>query len=338
MRMWNGVKHCLATLSARRSMAGLGAALAITALATPAPAAETLKVLVGFPAGSGLDVITRIIAERVQTDTGRAVIVDNRGGSGGRIAAEALARTEPNGNTILAAPIVTTAFSPFVFKRLGFDPLKDLAPITRLGTFKFALAVNKDVPVETVEQFIAYTRANPGKVNYGSLSAGTPSHFLGAMFSRATGADMRHVAYRGSGPATIALLGGEVQAVFNTTAAMLPLYQDKQVKLLAVTGSERASALPQVPTFGELKLGLGDIESAELWYGFFAPGGTPDAVIREHGAVLAKALSDADVRARLKELDIDVVIDTPEEFAKIIRADYDRWGRIIRESGFTLSE
>jgi tripartite-type tricarboxylate transporter receptor subunit TctC len=307
-------------------------------LATPLAAAETLKILVGFPAGSGLDVITRTIAERVRIDTARTIIVDNRGGSGGRIAAEALAKSEPNGNTLLAAPIVTTAFSPFVFKRLGFDPLKDLAPVTRLGTFKFALAVNKDVPVDSVEQFIAYTRANPGKMNYGSLSAGTPSHFLGAMFGRSTGIDLKHVPYRGSGPATIGLLGAEVQAVFNTTAAMMPLYQDKQVKLLAVTGAERSPVLPDVPTFRELKLGLGDIEAAELWYGFFAPGGTPDTVIREHAAVIGQALRDPDVRARLKDLDIDVVIDTPEEFAKIVAADYDRWGRIIRETGFTLSE
>ena len=126
--------------------------------------------------------------------------------------------------------------------------------------------------------------------------------------------------------------------MFNTTAAMMPLYQDKQVKLLAVTGAERSPVLPDVPTFRELKLGLGDIEAAELWYGFFAPGGTPDTVIREHAAVIGQALRDPDVRARLKDLDIDVVIDTPEEFAKIVAADYDRWGRIIRETGFTLSE
>lgn len=317
----------------RQVIARLCAAAALMVIATPLLAAETLKILVGFPAGSGLDVITRIIAERVRVDSARPVIVDNRGGSGGRIAAEALARAEPDGNMILAAPIVTTAFSPFVFKRLGFDPLKDLAPITRLGTFKFALAVNRDVPADTVEQFIAYTKTNPGKINYGSLSAGTPSHFLGAMFARATSLDLKQVPYRGSGPATIGLLGAEVHAVFNTTAAMLPLYQDKQIKLLAVTGSERSPELPEVPTFRELKLGLGDIEAAELWYGFFAPGKTPDAVIREHGAGLGRALRDPGVRARLKELDIEVVIDTPEEFAKIISADCERWAGSSARAG-----
>lgn len=314
------------------------ALLLASALPRPVLAAEAIKMLVGFPAGSGLDVITRIVTEQITRDTGRAFVVDNRGGSGGRIAAEATAKADPDGRTVLAAPIVTTAFSPFVFKRLGFDALKDLTPITRIGTFRFALAVNKDVPASTLKEFIAFVKANPGKINYASLSAGTPSHFLGAMFNRATGLDMQHVPYRGSGPATLGLLGGEVHATFNTTAALMPLYLDKQVKLLAVTGNGRSSTLPDIPTFKEANLGLGDMEEADMWYGFFAPGGTPGPVVAELNQEIGKALNNDTVRARLKELDIEVIVDKPEDFAKVVRNDYERWGRIIKETGFTLGE
>ena len=145
---------------------------------------------------------------------------------------------------------------------------------TRVGNFKFTLAVNNDVPANTVQEFVAYVKANPGKVSYATPGPGTPAHFLGAMFNKATGTDLLHVPYRGSGPAALALLGGEVPSAINTTVAWGPLYKDKKVKLLAVTGLKRSPTLPDVPTFGELKMNLGDIESAEIWYGFLTQGRT----------------------------------------------------------------
>ena len=305
--------------------------------ATPA-AADQLKIVVGFAAGSGVDAVTRVVAERVRVATGMTVIVENRPGGGGRVAAEVVARAEPDGNTILSAPIVTTAFTPFVFKKPGFDALTDLAPITRLGNFKFTLALNAGVPADTLGEFISYVKANPGKINYGSTGAGTPAHFLGVMFNRASGTDLVHVPYSGSGPAAIALLSGQVQSAFNTTVAMLPFYQDKKVKLLAVTGSSRARALPDVPTFAELKLNLGDIEHAEMWYGFFAPGKTPPAKVANLNTILVEALHDQTVRERLATLDIDVATDTPGEFSSLVKADYDRWGAVIRSTGFTVGE
>ena len=200
------------------------------------------------------------------------------------------------------------------------------------------LAVNNTVPANSVAEFIKYVKANPGKISYGSLSAGTPSHFLGAMFNRSTGTDILHVPYRGSGPATVALLANEVHAVFNTTAASMEMYKAGKIKLLAVTGAERSPALPDVPTFRELKLDLGAIEEADMWYGFLAPGKMPRATVLELNGMIRKALDDPTVRARLLTLDIEAVTDTPEDFAKIVRDDYERWGGIIRASGFTLSE
>jgi tripartite-type tricarboxylate transporter receptor subunit TctC len=322
----------------RRFILGLAAAWLLVSSAQAVAAAERLRVVVGFAAGSGLDVITRVVASRVQTATGQAVIVENRPGAGGRVAAEAVAHAEPDGNVILAAPIVTTAFTPFVYKTLSFDPLNDLTPVTRLGNFKFALAVNGDVPVGGLKEFVAYAKAHPGKIGYGTPGPGTPAHFLGAMFNRATGTDLLHVPYRGSGPAATALLGGEVVSNFNTTVALLPLHRDKRVKMLAITGAARSPALPDVPTFGELAMNLGDLESAELWYGFLAPGKTPPQTVRSLNAILVEALNDPTVRDKLQTLDVEVATDTPEAFARIVKADYERWGQVIRSTGFTLNE
>jgi len=311
---------------------------ALFALPAHQSCAEPLKIIVGFPAGSGLDVLTRLIAEQIRVATNNPVIVDNRPGGGGRIAAEAVARAEPDGTTILSAPIVTTAFMPFVYKKLNFDPMKDLAPITRLGNFQFALALNNAVPAGDVKGFVDWVKANPGKVNYGSLSAGTPSHFLGAMFNRATGTDMQHVPYKGSAPVNIDLQGGQIQATFNTTVSMMELYKGNKIKLLAVTGLSRSPSLPDVPTFKELRMNLGPMEDAELWYGFLAPGKTPAPVIRELNAQIVAALNNPDIRRQIANLDIQVETDTPEEFARIIAADYKRWGDVIRSTGFTLDE
>ncbi|HEY7247205.1 MAG TPA: tripartite tricarboxylate transporter substrate-binding protein [Xanthobacteraceae bacterium] len=297
-----------------------------------------MKLIVGFAAGSGVDSIARLVAERVRIVSGRTVIVENRPGGGGRIAAEAVVRAEPDGGTVLFAPIVTTAFTPFMFKNPGFDPLRDLAPITRLGNFKFTLALNAGVPANTVQELVAYVRANPGKVSYSTPGAGTPAHFLGAMFNRATGTDLVHVPYRGSGPAAMAVLAGEVQSTINTTIAMLPFYKSRGVKLLAVTGAARAAPMPDVPTFAELKMSLGDIEDAEMWYGFLAPGKTTPGTVNSLNALLIEALEDSGVRDLLRDQDIEVATSTPQEFSKLIKADYERWGAVIRASGFTLSE
>jgi tripartite-type tricarboxylate transporter receptor subunit TctC len=322
-----------------RLLAPLTLALSLgNAHVTAAQAQEPLKIVIGFPAGSGLDVLTRLIAEQVRIDTGMPIVVDNRPGGGGRIAAEYVAKAEPDGKTILSAPIVTTAFTPFVYKKLNFDPMKDLAPITRLGNFQFALATNNDVPAKSVKDFIAWVRANPGKVNYGSLSAGTPSHFLGEMFNRATGTDMQHIPYKGSGPVNIDLQAGQIQATFNTTVATMELFKGGKINLLAVTGSARSPSLPDVPTFKELNLNLGPMEDAELWYGFLAPGKTPAPVIAKLNSQIVAALKNPQIREKITNLDIQVVTDTPEEFAKVIANDYKLWGEIIKSTGFSLDQ
>lgn len=300
--------------------------------------AEQLKIVAGFEAGSSLDTIGRVVAEAIRKKTGWTVIVENRAAAGGRVAAEVVARGEPDGSVILVAPLVTTAFTPFVHKTLSFDPMTDLVPLTRAGNFKFALAVNNKIPVSTVSEFVAYVKSHPATVSYGTPGVGTPAHFLGAMFNRATGTDLVHVPFRGSGPASTALIGEQIQSVFNPTAPLLPLAKDGRIKILAVTGKTRSPALPDVPTFADLKMDLGDMEDAELWYGFLAPGKTPSPIVQRLNAVLVDALSEPDVQARIRAIDIEPVTDTTEEFAKRVKADYDRWGKIIKASGFTLDD
>jgi tripartite-type tricarboxylate transporter receptor subunit TctC len=335
---------CRRSLSGLISLRPLVVFLALAGLGlTAAPAAaqqsdRPLRFLVGFPPGGGLDSMTRVIAERLHVATGRTVVVENKAGAAGRIAAEAVVHGDADGSLVLSAPIVTTAFFPFIYNKLGFDPLRDLAPVTRFATFQFALAVGPQVPATTVAEFIAYLKAHPKSGNYGSLSPGTPSHFLGEMFTRATGTDMNHVPYRGSAPALIDLQGGQITAVFDTTASVMQLGRAGKIRLLAVTGAHRSPLLPDVPTFAELKLGLGDMETADLWYGFFVPGGTPPATVRELNAAIVAALHDPDVIDKLNRLDVRVETDTPEEFSARIAADYERWGRIIRATGFKVSE
>ena len=299
-------------------------------------ASAQTKIVVGFAAGSGVDVIARIVGARLQGIVGEPVIIENRPGAGGRIAAQVTINADPDGKTILLAPIVTTAFTPFMYAKPGYDALKDLLPITRLGNFKFALAVNNNLPASSVKDFAAYATKNPGTVTYATPGIGTPAHFLGVMFNRAIGTDLLHVPYKGSGPAATALLSGEVLSTFNTTVALIPLGQSQKVKLVGVPGARGSPALPDTPTLAELKMNLGDIESAELWYGFFAPANTPPDVVRKINYALVAVLKDPEVRGKMETLDIEVATDTPEAFAEIVKNDYERWGRVIRSSGFTV--
>jgi tripartite-type tricarboxylate transporter receptor subunit TctC len=317
-----------------KSVGGAAAALATRAEAQTAE--KTTKVIVGFPAGGGLDAMSRIIVDKLRAQTGIAAIVENKPGAAGRIAAEAVVRAEPDGSTLLSAPIVATAFYPFIYKSLPFDPLVDLAPISRFCTFQFALAVNAKLSTTTLADFLSYARANKERVNFGSLGAGTPSHFLGVMLNQAAGIEMAHVPYRGSAPAITDLLGGTIQAAFDTTASLMEQYKAGTIRLLAITGANRSPRLPDVPTFAELKLGLGDIEAADFWYGFFATGKTPEPVLDRLNGNLRSVLADPTVQQLLSALDVGVVADTRAEFARIIKADYDRWGSVIKSTGFTL--
>jgi len=328
----------------RRIMTLLRRSLLAATLAAPglrrasAQAARPIRLLVGFPPGASLDLLARLIAEPMAQRLGRPVIVENRGGGGGRVAAEALARAPGDGEWLMAAPIVVPVFFPFLYDRLPFDPAADIAPVAMLTGFSFALAVRRDHPARTLAEFIPWARPRGDAVTYGSLSAGTPSHFLGLLFNRATGTQMRHVPYRGGAPLTTALLAGEVDAGFSTTAGLAGQLQDGSLRALAVTGGTRSPLAPEVPSFAELGPELAEMGRAGLWYGLFAPGRTPAPVIAAQADAAMAALTVPSVAERLRQLDLPPQPEGPAPFAATIAADRERWAPLIRASGFRLED
>jgi len=314
--------------------------LLLTPLVTPALAQtiRPLRLLVGFPPGASLDLLARLLAEPMATRLGRPVVVENRAGGGGRVAAEALARAPGDGEVLMAAPIVVPVFFPFLYARLPFDAATDIAPVAMLTGFSFALAVRRDHPARDLAGFIAWARPRGEAATYGSLSAGTPSHFLGLLFNRATGTALRHVPYRGGAPLTTALLAGEVDAGFPTTAGIAGQLQDGSLRALAVSGATRSPLAPEVPSFSELGPNLAEMGRAGLWYGLFAPGRTPDTAVQAQAAAALGALAEPGLAERLRALDLPPQPQDPAAFAATIAADRNSWGPLIRASGFQLED
>lgn len=269
-------------------------------LAAPALRANTpLRPLVGFPPGGALDIIARLVAAPMQRAGGGPVIVENRAGGGGRIAAAAVAAAAvADGSVATLAPSVVTGFFPHIYRNLPFDPLADLAPVTMATTFRFGLAVRADHPAPDLRGFLDAMRARADGGTYGSLSAGTPSHFLGALLNREARLSMQHVPYRGSAPLVTALVAGEVQTGFDNTASLIAQVRDGRLRCLAVTGGTRSPLLPDVPTFAEAGLALGEVERAAFWYGVFAPGRTTPDARAALAARFAEAVQDRAVAAR----------------------------------------
>lgn len=302
-------------------------------------AQEASRLVVGFPPGGTLDVLARATAQAIAEESGQSVIVENQPGAGGLLAAQSVAKAKPDGRTLLIAPVVLTAFFPHLYRKLSFDPLRDLQPVAELGTFNFALVVGAAVPVQSVSDWVAYVKARPGKVQYASFGAGTPSHFVGAMLNQAAGIDMLHVPYKGAAPAIQAVLTGEVQAAFVLTGgATLQQIKAGKIKALAVTGATRSPLLPDVPTFSESGLGLKAMENASLWYGFFAPAGTPPAAIERWHATLTASARSPSVRDVLAREDIVPAFASTADFAQKIQRDFRNWGDVIRATGFKLEE
>ena len=233
----------------------------------------------------------------------------------------------------MVAPINVVAVHPFVFKNLSFDPLTDLVPVAEFGSFRYGLAVNNSVSANNVRDFISWVRARPGKVSFASLGTGSGAQLLGNLFNKTVGTDMVEVPYKGSAPGLIDLRGGRVQATFDTVASLAEQHKSGAIKLLAVTGSQRSPLMPDVPTFKEAKLNMGDIETSEFWYGVFAPKGTPPAVVEKLNETINAALKTAQLKARLEPLDIISSPKSVSSFTAITKQDNQLWGKIIREGG-----
>jgi tripartite-type tricarboxylate transporter receptor subunit TctC len=309
-------------------------ALAAAAMSLPAGAqtypTRPVKLVVPFPPGGSLDITGRLIAQRLSEMWGQAVVVENKPGAGGNIGADFVAKSPPDGYTILLGALSTHAVNPNLYAKMPYDAVKDFAPITLIAITPNVLVVNAATPVNNVKEFIAWTKANPGKLAFGSGSNGSAGHLAGELYKVDTGTDAVHIPFKGGAPATQALLAGDTQFMFDNLANAMAQVKAGKLKALAVTTAQRSPLIPELPTMAEAGLPGFDIST---WYGLFAPAGTPAAIVAKWNADVTKILTTPDVRAKLMADGAEPAPDTPEQFAQMISRELAKYARIIKASG-----
>jgi tripartite-type tricarboxylate transporter receptor subunit TctC len=304
-------------------------------LSTAASAAfpeKPIKLIVPFPAGGAADVMARSMAQRLGTELGQSIVIDNRAGAGGQTAAEAAAKSPPDGYTLFFATMGTQAINPALYRKLRYDPVKDFAPISLTHITPRVLVVGPSVPAKDIGELIALAKRKPGGLTYGSAGNGSSSHLSGALFETLAGVNMLHVPYKGSAPLLTDILAGRVDMTFDSYTVYETHIQAGKVRPLGVTSKLRMKALPQVPTIAEAGLTGYDVSN---WLGVLAPAGTPKDVIATIHAALGRGMANAEMRQQLFALGIETTFGTPDEFAALIRAELPRWAEIVRKSGAT---
>jgi tripartite-type tricarboxylate transporter receptor subunit TctC len=294
---------------------------------------KPLKLVVPFTAGGSTDTVARIVAEKLTTRLGQPVIVDNRAGAGGAIGSDFVAKSPADGYTMLVGTSSTMAIAPYVYTKLAYNPTRDFAPVSLLGTADIIIVVNSQVPVRTVKELLDYAKANPGKLTFASGGNGSISHLLGEYFKSMAHVDMLHVPYKGDAQMVTDLLGGQVNMAFGTAVAFLPHVKSGKVVALAVTNPKRSTTQTQLPTVSEA--GVPGYEAVQ-WFGIALPAGTPHEIVQRLNGEILAILAMPDVRARFSELGFDVVGDKPEEFAAFLRAENAKWKKIAEISGTRL--
>jgi len=301
-------------------------------LALPAGAQDkTLKFVLGYPPGASSDLLTRLLADKMRPALGMHTIVENRTGAGGIVGTESVKNSPPDGTTLLLTPLAPmVAFPHSHGAAVRYDPFKDFAPVAHICDFQLALVVNAELPAKTVAEYVALVKRDPKAGDYASAAAGSLPHYLGVMFAKAAGLNMTHVPYRGTAPALQALVGGEVKAAMFVLADALTTVRSGKARLLAVAGAKRASMAPDVPTFKELGYDL----EASAWYALFAPAGTPKELIDKYAKAAIDVVRSPDMSQRLEQMGLEPTGLPPADLARILRADYDKWGPVIKASGF----
>ncbi|MBS0549436.1 MAG: tripartite tricarboxylate transporter substrate binding protein [Proteobacteria bacterium] len=289
---------------------------------------KSIRLVVAFPPGGATDVLARVLAQGMTEDLGQTVVVDNKGGASGIIGTEAVAKAQPDGYTLLFAPSSHATLKE-LYPNLTFDPLKDFTPIAAMARTAYIYVVHPGVGAKTFKELLDIARAKPGTIAYASTGMGTAQHLAGEALRRAGKVDILHVPYKGSGAVRGDLLAGRVQTMFDNVAVMLPYVQRKELLALAVTSAKRNPLLPDVPTMREL--GLPDVE-IEGWFVVLGPAGVPDAVVKRLNASVNKVLASKATAAKLAELGAEPLPGPPEQVAKIVGDDRDRWGKVIREA------
>ena len=307
-------------------------ALTVSAAAQAYPT-KPVSLLIAFPPGGPSDVLSRVVGKKLEQILGQPFIMDNRPGAGGNIAAEAAAIAAADGHTILMGNNSILATNAALYKKVNFDPEKDFAPISLIGSQANILVVNPNVPVQSLAELIALLRANPGKFNYASSGHGTAAHLAAELFKAEAKVEITHVPYKGGAPALQDVIAGHVHMIFATAASVVPQIRAGQVRALAVTPITRTAVFPELATIDELGLKGFD---ATTWHGLVAPAKTPrEIVVRLHRATV-EALNDPAVRKSLTDLGVDIVGNSPEEFAAYIKAEIPKWTAIVKASGAKL--
>lgn len=324
-------------MTTRRQLLAASAAATLWPL-TPAAWAQklkTVKVVVGFAPGGTTDLVARRIAERMGGDFADTAVVDNRSGASGQIACVSVKNAPPDGQTLLCTPYSCMVIFPFVYKKLGYDPVADFSPVGIAATTTQAMAVGPLVPssVKTVADYLAWVRAHPQHNSYGSPAAGSTSHFLGALLGLESGLPLVQVPYRGAVPGIADVVAGQIPVMFTTTGDLLPHYKAGKLRLLATSGTQRSVFAPEVPTFAEQ--GLPALVSEE-WFGFYAPAHTPAPLIQAANQAMRQALQTPSVVESLASMGLQPTPSSPEEMAQSQRSQSERWGPLVKRIGFTV--
>lgn len=315
-------------------LAAAGIVLSASTAMAAGPAgypARPVTIVVPFAAGGGSDNVARLLATRLSERTKVSFIIDNKPGAGTNIGNEAVSRATADGHTLLLGQ-VTLSINPHVYKGLRYNVQKDFAPVGQFAISPTVLVVTNAIPAKTVQEFVGYAKSNPGKVNFGSGGTGTSVHLAGELFGSVTGAHMVHIPYKGSAPAVIDLIGGQIQAMFDTAPSALPHIAGGRVRALAVTGSRHLAELPNVPTFAEAGIPGFD---APAWYGLLAPARTPAPIVQYLNAEIQEILKEPATQKRLAELGAIPAGGSPEAFAAFIRSESERWSGVVRKANVT---
>lgn len=291
-----------------------------------------LRLVIPFTPGGGADFAGRVIARELSDEFKQPVVVENRAGAGGTIAPDNVAKSPADGYSMVLGHVGGIAVAPHMYKKLPFDPIKDLAPVAPVVNGLSVVVVNPALPVKTVRELIAYAKANPNQLSFGSAGTGTDTHLAGELFKTMTGTNMTHVPYKGGAPAMLDLIAGNVQLSFASVASTIGYIQTGRLRALGMTGVKPFEGLPGVPTVSESGVPGYEINN---WYGIFVPAGTPEDIIRRLNAAVIKAVQNPEVRAKLIAAGLEPMWSTPAEFSAYVRSETTKWGKIVRDSGAT---
>jgi tripartite-type tricarboxylate transporter receptor subunit TctC len=303
------------------------------AVAAGAYPERAIRLVCPFPAGGGVDIVSRIVAAGLSEAIGQQVVVENRTGASGIVGTEFVANAAPDGYTLVMGNVATHAVNVSLFKKLSYDPLKDFAPISRVAELPEVLLIHPSVPARSVKELIAFAKARPGELTYGSAGSGTPTHLAAELFKSMAGVNIVHVPYKGTPPAMIDLMAGQVTMIFSNILSALPPVKAGKLRALGVSSLKRARAAPDIPTISESGL-PGFYENS--WYGVLAPAGTPAAVVSRLNAAVVQTLKTPAVAERIAQQGAEVTPSTPGEFRDFMRSEIERYGKIVKASGLRV--